>query len=191
MDPQYPQGSSEPQNVHELLNFYDQKASRGAPSKKSFLLLIGGAIALLLLIFFLFLGSRGNDNSATIESVLSAQQSILTTVDQSTKNIRGRTTLNFATRVNAVVVSDQSALLSSSTKKVSAKVYKNAKDAEGLAKIQQASVGNQFDDTLTSVLTDEIADYQTKLKSAYEKAKSSKVKAALSDAYTHSTNLKP
>ena len=59
MDPSYSPGAPEPQNVHELLNLYDQKSSRSVAPKKSFLLLVAGAVVLILIIFFLFLRSRG------------------------------------------------------------------------------------------------------------------------------------
>ncbi len=187
MDP----STAEPQSVHELLNLYDQK-SAASPSKKSFLLLIGGAVVVIILIVMLFMGSRGGGDTASFEKVLSAQQTILATVEQSNKDIRGRTTLNFVTRVETVVASDQALLLAGLGKnKVSSKSYKSAKDTDGLAKIKQAAVGNKYDDALTEVLSSEIADYQTKLQSAYEATKSTKVQSVLSEAYKHTTSLKP
>jgi hypothetical protein len=158
------------------------------------LILIGGAIALMA-VAAIVIGFFIKSGGATIEQTraIAAQQTELIRIaDIGVKKAHSETAKNLAFTTKTTLTSDQQATLSyltSQKQKVSSKDLATSKSSKTDIQLTQAEQTNQFDDVFIQIMKQKLADYQTKVKTAYDGATSKKAKAVLADNYNHVSAL--
>jgi hypothetical protein len=158
----------------------------GGNSKRGRIIIAVSGIVLLFIIASLvmvMLASSGNSQKETLLKTAQQQAELIRVSKIGVDKARDPAARNLAITTNLSLQSDQTTLLSHvklSTKEIA--LGKNTKTDIDLTTAEQS---NRFDEVFTATIQTELAAYQKTLKTAYDQASSKKLKASLSDLYTH------
>jgi hypothetical protein len=161
---------------------------RGDSKRARIFIVVGGALLLLVagIIVAALISNAANAGKADLLKVAQKQAELVRISELGMTRAQGSSAKNLATTVNLSLQSDQATLiasLKSAGVKVSLKelaLGKNPKTDTALTTAEQA---NKFDEVFTETIQTQLLDYQKSLKTAYDKASSTKLKQTLSDQF--------
>jgi hypothetical protein len=141
----------------------------GLSSKLIFVALGGGALVIILLVVALLGGSnKGLDPS--LVTIAQEQTEIARVAALQTDNLTSATTKGFALNTQLSMQTAQSgylAFLSDNGSGINSKLLGGAQNSQTDATLASAQANGSLDSTLTSVLQDDLAQYQQAIKTAY------------------------
>jgi hypothetical protein len=165
----------------------------GNKMPRLFLLIGGGAIILILLIMLLSLvfGGGGETGQKLLE-IAQTQTELVRLADDAQSKARSSTTLNLANTISLSVASSKNQLTPLIKKyggKADTKLLTAKHNAATDQQLAAATESNQYDETFTAIITKELKDYQTELKTTYTSVTKPADKQVLKTAYNGATLL--
>jgi hypothetical protein len=149
----------------------------------------GGVLLLVVIasILAVLLSSGGSSQKETLLKAAQQQAEIIRVSKIGIDKARDPATRNLAMTTNLSMQSDQAALLSNA--KLSTKEIALGKDTKTDVALTTAEQSNRFDEVFTETIKTKLIAYQNSLKTAYDTASGTKLKASLSDLYNHAAVL--
>lgn len=174
-----------------------QKSKFGMPSggstlQRIFTVVAGAVILIIVAMVFMSLIGGGSDRTASLLDLAQDQTEIIRVADlaKSERSVRQTTTQNFAANTSISLTTSKlevmEILKSQKIKQAQLSLKKSTKTDTLLA---SAAANNQYDEVFMTTLTSKLEAYQTKVKTLFGSAKSTKEQQVLKNAFESVTIL--
>lgn len=182
------------ENPYQFINDTNHKAKKsllptGNGKQGRIIVAIVGLVVLMIVGFvaMTLLSSGGNAEKQDLLKAAQQQTELIRISKIGIEKARDPATVNLAINTSLALQSDQTVLLSHT--KVTSKELALGRSNKTDVALTTAEQSNKFDEVFTQIIQTELTQYQTTLKSAYDKASGKKLKASLTDLYTHAVQL--